>query len=436
MLRSRTVREGSVGLLILLGLILFGGLFIWLRGIKFGKSNYTVIVEFPDIYGIQLGGSVRYRGAEVGKITKLQPTSDGIDVTIEITPANLSIPREVTIQTNRSGLLGEAFIDIIPSRLLGETAKSMTPVNNCDPNLIICDGDRLQGESAVGFEKLLPNSVRLTKIYSSEEFYTNLNSAIENASQTALEISQLSQELSTLATTVREEVKDFSGKASTSIASFNESSSKINRLSDNLNGLVSENRGNITRTIQGIDNTSNEVRSLAAKLNSAIESIDTKQLFKNIEVLTANAAETSVNLREISASLNKPSNLLTIQQTLDSARATFANTQKITADLDELTGDPTLRSNMRKLINGLSNLVSSAEQLEQPLKNAQSPTPVTPEFNYSLVSSKYPDLVFPVSMYSKISHPFSSAVSINSSCQQESKIVSNYPQNSKLVSQE
>ena len=436
MLRSRTVREGSVGLFVILGLILFGGLFIWLRGIRLGKSSYTIVVQFPDVYGIKLGGSVSYRGAEVGKITKVEPTSDGVDVTIEISPASLSIPREVTIQTNRSGLLGEAFVDIVPSTLLGDSAKSINPVTNCDPNLILCDGDRLQGESSVGFEQLLPNTVRLTKLYSREEFYTNLNSAVKNASQTALEISELSRKLSTLATTVREEVKDLSGKASTSLASVNETSSRIGRLADNLNGLVSENRGNLTRTINTIDSTSNEVKTLVAKFNSAIESTDTKQLFKNIEVFSANAAETSVNLRDISASLNKPSNILAIQQTLDSARATFANTQKITADLDELTGDPNLRGNMRKLINGLSNLVSSAEQLEQPLKNAQSPTPITPQFNYTLTSSNYPDLVFPVSMYSKNLHPFSSAFSVNSSCQQESKVVSNYPKNSRIPTQE
>jgi phospholipid/cholesterol/gamma-HCH transport system substrate-binding protein len=39
--------------------------------------------------------------------------------------------------------------------------------------------------------------------------------------------------------------------------------------------------------------------------------------------------------------------------------------EKITSDLDELTGDPQLRQNLRLLINGLSGLVSSTQQLEQ-----------------------------------------------------------------------
>ena len=51
---------------------------------------------------------------------------------------------------------------------------------------------------------------------------------------------------------------------------------------------------------------------------------------------------------------------------------TFQNAQKITSDLDELTGDPALRENLRQLINGLSGLVSSTEQLQQQVEVAQT----------------------------------------------------------------
>ena len=59
-----------------------------------------------------------------------------------------------------------------------------------------------------------------------------------------------------------------------------------------------------------------------------------------------------------------------LQQTLDSARLTFENTQKITSDLDELTGDPTFRQNLRQLVNGLSGLVSSTQQMQEQVKVA------------------------------------------------------------------
>ena len=60
------------------------------------------------------------------------------------------------------------------------------------------------------------------------------------------------------------------------------------------------------------------------------------------------------------------------------------NAQKITSDLETITGDPSFLENVRELINGLSNLVSTTEQLEQqiqttqvikPMQKALSPSP-------------------------------------------------------------
>ena len=63
---------------------------------------------------------------------------------------------------------------------------------------------------------------------------------------------------------------------------------------------------------------------------------------------------------------------MALQQTLDSARVTFQNAQKITSDLDELTGDPSFRDSIRELIEGLSGLVSSTQQVEQQVQVANT----------------------------------------------------------------
>ena len=45
--------------------------------------------------------------------------------------------------------------------------------------------------------------------------------------------------------------------------------------------------------------------------------------------------------------------------------------KKITSDLDELVGDPQLRKNIRRLINGLGNLVSFTNELDREIQTAQ-----------------------------------------------------------------
>lgn len=92
----------------------------------------------------------------------------------------------------------------------------------------------------------------------------------------------------------------------------------------------------------------------------------------NLDKVAADAAITSENLREASKTFNDPKTLLTLQQTLQSARVTFENSQKITSDLDDLTGDPAFRENLRRLVNGLSSLVSSGDQLEEQVRLSQA----------------------------------------------------------------
>jgi len=133
-MRSRTIREGSVGLLILVGLAVFVGLVAWLRGLTFGTRSYKFIVNFANVAGMKAGASVRYRGVTVGRISELKATTNGVDVTVEITPSDLLIPRNSLFEANQAGLIGETAIDITPLKPLPSSAQSLNPIaSNCNP---------------------------------------------------------------------------------------------------------------------------------------------------------------------------------------------------------------------------------------------------------------------------------------------------------------
>ena len=386
MLRSRTIREGSVGLLALLGIVLFGSVVIWLRGINFRDRSYEIIGEFPNVKGIQVGDSVRYRGLKVGKIKEIQPGSNGVDVTMEIFSDDLLIPKQATLQAISSGLIGETLIDIIPQTELASQPSDMNPLSEkCDPSTIICDRDRLEGQPGITLDDLLPLTYQMTSLFSDPRFYDNLNAALQNASVAAGEVTELSQEVSQVLGSAQQELKTFSSAAESITNLANDSSAQItataekyqvtadqlNQLTTNVNKLLEQNQDNLVATLDSIKNTSDRLYSLTVQLDNTVASTDTKKLVENLETLTANAADASANLKDISTTFNTPNNLVMLQQTLDSARATFANTQKITADLEELTGDPVFRERVRDLVEGLSSLVSSTEQLEQQIQTTQ-----------------------------------------------------------------
>ncbi|WP_103123795.1 MlaD family protein [Nostoc cycadae] len=418
----RTLREGSVGLLLLLGLGSFGVIILWLNGVSAARSSYKFVVEFANAGGMQRGASVRYRGVKVGKISDIRPKSNAIDVEVEIAPADLIIPNDVSIDANQSGLISESIIDITPRTSLVADVKAKPLEKGCNPNLIVCNGSRLKGQIGISVDDLIRSSTELATLYNDPKFYQRVNRLLESSAAAATSVAALSQDARGLTKGFQGQLSTFGATANSVQRATNEltasttktanqlsvtanqfgatakefglTANKANRLLTNLDDLVTTNRSSLVGALNNITETSNQLRATVTNLSPSLNRLTQGEVIKNLEALSANAAQASANLRDATKTLNDPKNALLLQQTLDSARVTFENTQKITSDLDELTGDPTFRKNLLQLVNGLSGLVSSTQQMQQQVQFAATldamkvaaikqnivfPTPVTSE---------------------------------------------------------
>lgn len=369
-MRSRTLREGSAGLLILLGLAVLGGLILWIRGFNPKHRSYRVTVMFPDIAGMQVGAPVRYRGVVVGKIAEVRPAANSVEVDVDITPATLIIPRDVTVQVNQSGLISETAVDFTPNSTLSpELAASANPLSpDCKTQPILCDGTRLQGSVGISFNQLIVASTRFAELFSNPQFFSEIRDLTRNTSSAAAGVATLTGEVTGLTRSVQRELGTLSAAATKTTTSVGVAANQIGLTAAQVNELLDSNRSTLISTLDNINRTSGQLETLVNRVSPAIED---GQLIQNLQTLSANAAQASANLRNLTNTASSPETVLMLQQTLDSARATFQNAQKITADLDELTGDPTFRQNLRNLVNGLGNLVSSTNQLQQQAALAQ-----------------------------------------------------------------
>jgi phospholipid/cholesterol/gamma-HCH transport system substrate-binding protein len=391
-MRSRTIREGSVGLIVLLGLGVFGLIVLWLNRVTASRGSYKATVEFTNAGGMQKGSPVRYRGVKVGTISAIRPMPNNIEVEIEIFQPNLIIPKDVVIEANQSGLISESIIDIRPRISLASAALKSKPLDkDCDRELIICNGSRLQGQIGISVDELIRSSTNLATKYSDPEFKRDIKRLLETSTAAATSFTTLSQDLRTLSRSAQGQLGTFSATANSvqratnqlttsstrtvnelgsAAKQFSLTASQASTLLTNLDNLVTSNRSSLVAALNNLTETSNQLRTTFTTLSPAVNRLTQGEIIKNLETLSANAAQASANLRTATNSLNDPKNSLLLQQTLDSARLTFENTQKITSDLDELTGDPKFRSNLRQLVNGLSNLVSSTQQMEQQVQVA------------------------------------------------------------------
>ncbi len=408
-MRSRTLREGSLGLFILLGLGLFGVLSFWLRGVSLGRQTYEFVVEFEDALGMQPGAPVRYRGVRVGRLVDVVPGTNGVDAKIEILSGDLKIPRPPYVEANQVGFIGETTIDILaPDQPLPQVRELAVPRDSdCDPQVIICHGDRVLGRVGISFEKLTRASTEFTESFSDPELLEAIQRLLENTAQASEDIAGLARNVSEMTVFFQEELGVLSDSAlvttetltrtatefGTTAETFNQTAVELNRLTATANQLVEDNRTSLVMTLDNLNVMSRELRLAASGITPLLQQsdrtlslvnenlsqleqanliADLQVLVNNATVLSENAAVASQNLRDVSEAVNDPGNLLLLQETLSSARSTFEIVEKITADLDELTGDPQLRENLRRLINGLSGLVSLSDQLEQDTQLAQA----------------------------------------------------------------
>ncbi|MBK1988283.1 MCE family protein [Sphaerospermopsis aphanizomenoides BCCUSP55] len=390
---TRTLREGSVGLLILLGLGAFGIILLWLNRITPGRSSYKAVVEFANAGGMQKGAPVRYRGVKVGSISKVKPGVNAVAVEIEINDPNLLIPADSKIEANQSGLISESIIDITPKTNLPTETNIAKPLDkDCNPSLIIChESSKLKGQIGISVDELIRQSSDFAAQYNNEEFYKNVNRLLVTSADAAANVANLSRELQSVSKSFKGQIGTFSNTAVTiqkatneltvttaktanqlgeTASEFSTTAKQASRLLNNLDDLLTTNRSALVGTLNNITQTSNQLRQTVSSLSPAVNRLTEGELLKNLELLSANAAEASVNLKDASKTLNDPKNIVLLQQTLDAARVTFENTQKITSDLDELTGDPKFRQNLLQLVNGLSKLVSSTQDMQQQTKVA------------------------------------------------------------------
>lgn len=363
--------------MILAGIGLFGGLVLWIKGLNPANRSFTVFADFAAINGVQTGSPVRYRGVTVGRIANIVPGPNGVEVKLEIARADLVIPKDSDLSVNQTGLLGETVLDITPRREIAESSVVGRPLDReCDRDLILCQNSRIKGVLGISTDELIRATIRFADTYSSPQFTGNINALTKNSSEAAAEIAQLSREVSGLVRSARTEVKTFSATARSIGTTAEQATLTIAQVND----LITANRSTLVSTLDNLSATSSDIRTSVARLSPILNQVEGSKLISNLETLSANAAQTSANLRDVSVTLNNPATVTMLQQTLDSARATFENTQKITSDLDELTGDPKLRDNLRRLINGLSGLVSSTQQLQQQAQISQilaAPLPQT-----------------------------------------------------------
>ena len=223
--------------------------------------------------------------------------------------------------------------------------------------------------------------MRISNIVGDPETTTALRSVLRGASNTLNELNELLidaeesgnlGEFKTTLTSINRAANEISSllvevRQKDSVNNLNATLASVGGASEEIRVFLVNNETNLAKTLDSITRTSDQLRLTTKSITPIIKRVEQGELLDNLEALSANTVKLTANLADFSSNLDDPQNILLLEQTLNSARASFENIQKITSDVDELTGNPQFRQDLQNLIQGLSNLTSSTQLLEQQI---------------------------------------------------------------------
>ena len=385
-MRSRSFREGAVGLLALAGISFFVVIVVWLKDFTLGQQSYRLIIEFDNAAGMKEGSAVFYRGVPVGTVESMEATSNFVSVEVSVKPATLKMPRNVAVEVDQTGLIGEASLSIYPQEALPAKLEGPGPLDEkCDRNVILCNGDRVTGNPPINYGALIRSMVKIADLVTSTDFQDQMGSAVESLTDTTKEIQSLSKDAASLARSIEDQLGTFGETAEAigrnadvigqtavrtggSIAGTSDAATLTLR---EVNQLLAANRGSITATLNNITRTSDSLRNFIGDISPTLTDGTGTSILQNLEVLSVHAAAAAANIRTLTATASEPDALLELRQTLTAAKGTLQNVERITGDLDKLTGDEQFRQNLQNIIRGLGQLFSSMEMLQQQVALAE-----------------------------------------------------------------
>ena len=105
-------------------------------------SGHSVTATLPGSGGLFEGSEVTYRGVKIGKVTKMTPTTDGVEIEMAI-EEEVKLPTDSEIHVHNLSAVGEQYLDFQPPDEDGPYAKDGTVFHGDQSSLPVDEADLL-----------------------------------------------------------------------------------------------------------------------------------------------------------------------------------------------------------------------------------------------------------------------------------------------------
>lgn len=281
--------EAKVGAFTLIGLALLAYMIVHLSGFSFsGSKGYNINVLFSQANGLRPGAVVRYAGVEIGTVKNVMAEEQGAKVVLSIDPGT-KITKKAQFVISSDGLMGEKFIDILPS--------AESPEEFLEPGAVVngTSGrgmDYMMNKAGMTLEEMQKLVKSLNEIFGSDAVKQSLI-------QSAVNVKELTENMNQLALTLQHMAVDNQQDVRTLVHNLSIMSASLVRAADSVETMVSDFSGdgqtaaNLRIAVANLTSTSQRIENMAANLEPVIAdpqtAADIKQILHNTKSVTARA---------------------------------------------------------------------------------------------------------------------------------------------------
>ncbi|MBR5914324.1 MAG: MCE family protein [Selenomonadaceae bacterium] len=299
----------KVGAFTIGGIMMLSSAIFTLGNFNFNSEDDIVFfANFKQVLGLSPQADVKLNGISIGKVEDLIAAGGSVTVVMRV-PSDTKIPSNSKVTITSVGIMGEKFVNIIPSTDNGKYVKS---------------GDFIFGVEEVGMNTM----------------FENLNNVMNKVQD--------------LLGAVQNIIGDDNFQKSVSVMSENmkEATDKINGMTSVMERIAVNNEGNVNQMVGSMNGILESMNRSMETVEHMMQNIDKfagdPQTAEDLKTTLKNISETSQSVADMTESMNK---IVSDPQVSEDMKATLHNARSLTERADRMLGK----------VEGASDKISKVE---------------------------------------------------------------------------
>ena len=293
----------KVGLMTILAAALLVYMVFIIGDFSLGEKGYSFVISFYSVNGLNKGSTVSMSGVKIGKVEKIEIRDDQVYVYVFIREHDMHIRKMSTFTISTAGLMGEKFVEIMPTRDYSSPyVAEGEVVAGTDPTRM----DELFEQGNVLIQKLQELTASAKDIIGDPELKENTRMIFRNARTASDKMNEMIASVRGRSDRIVESLDNILHKVDTEItqnrdeiramiANFRDFSERLSNIADDSRGDFKDIIANVRKTTERLDN-------MVEELNRNNEMTDDlRATIESIRDASNNAKEISREVKEIVA---------------------------------------------------------------------------------------------------------------------------------------